>query len=74
MIYLRQPITGLLTLTSQPISGRDTVCLVLHPGLTEFCSTFSFNLYFYFFTVLQFRAGQAMNIPPSAILGRYGQV
>jgi len=27
MIYLRQPITGLLTLTSQPISGRDNSLL-----------------------------------------------
>jgi len=36
MIYLRQPITGLLTLTSQPISGRDKLAVVLHLGLTEY--------------------------------------
>ena len=35
MIYLRQPITGLLTLTSQPISGRDIAKPGIGLGLTN---------------------------------------
>ncbi len=53
--------------------NQPQIATVLHPSLTEFCSVFIFNLCFYHFTQRQFQAGQATNIPPSAILGRYLQ-
>ena len=71
MIYLRQPITGSLLLTSQLFSGRVSSLFGFGSGWTLSIWLFVFNFIKSFSIELRLPGGCFSISPPSAILFRY---